>query len=318
MIHKKLSHLQNIAAKELASLAKYLSSEREMNNPNIETVFSNKSKKQIVEMILLGADSSGGNWGDKARQLVVLLTDVLVFYRNRGEVVLSPSLYLQYLDLKNLQTLVDFEPSNQEYEALLKPLREFLYAITRSSKSEEYTNEQIGFITMQLISNLSYLESIKVPKSLANRLSIQKARHMRIAHADYSYTHISQERLIDLKDNGIALIYKNIKQSSFLGAVGSIDAQHTTFEDCDFSKAKFHHSAFVWTTFINTSIKQTTFNQCRFFDVDFDGMTDSDSAVFIRCQICLCNILDSKALFIDCDFQDCEQADDLRIINNKE
>lgn len=314
--YTKLCQLPNVAANELIGLLNYLSSEREANKVNLDTVFSHKSKEQIIEMIVLGSDINDGTWGEKGRHLISLLTDLLSFHQEQDEVILSPSLYLQYLELNKLQELSNYKAYNKEHDELLHALREFLYVMTRDSKSEEHTNEQFGFIVMQLIRNLTHLESIKVPKSMANRVAIQKAWHMRIANADYSYTHISQDRLLDLVHNGIALVYKHIKQSSFLGAVGSIDAQYTIFEDCDFKNAKFYHSSFEWTTFINTSIEKATFNDCRIFDVDFAGMTNTDSAVFINCRLCLCKILDCKALFIDCDFDECELADDLRIINN--
>lgn len=316
--YAKLRQLPNLAANELIGLLDYLSSERKANKVNLDTVFSNKSKEQIIEMIVLGSDGNDGTWGEKGRYLISLLTDLLSFYRDCEEVILSPSLYLQFLELEKLQELANDKAYNKEHEALLQPLREFISTMTRDSKGEEHTNERFGYIAMQLVKNLTYLESIKVPKSMANRVAIQKAWHMRIANADYSYTHISQDKLLDLKDNGIALIYKHIKQSSFLGAVGSIESQHTIFEDCNFKSAKLHHSSFEWTTFINTSIEKATFNDCRIFDVDFAGMTDTDSAVFINCRLCLCKILDCKALFIDCDFDECELADDLRIINNKD
>lgn len=316
--YAKLRQLPNLAANELIGLLDYLSSEREANKVNLDTVFSNKSKEQIVEMIVLGSDINDDTWGEKGRYLISLLTDILVFYRDRDKVILSPSLYLQYLELNKLQELANHHAYNKEHDELLHALREFLYGMTRDSKSEEHTNEQFGFIVMQLIRNLTHLESIKVPNSMANRVAIQKAWHMRIANADYSFTHISQDRLLDLVHNGIALVYKHIKQSSFLGAVGSIDAQYTVFEDCNFKNAKFYHSSFEWTKFIDSSIEKATFNDCRIFDVDFAGMTDTDSAVFINCRLCLCKILDCKALFIDCDFDECELADDLRIINNKD
>lgn len=317
-IYAKLSQMPSMAANELSGLLTYLSSEREANKANLETVFSYKSKEQIIEMIVLGSDNHADTWGEKGRHLIALLTDILSFYRDQDEVILTPSLYLQYLDLKKLQELVNYKRSSQQHEALLHPLREFLYAMTRGSKGDEHTDERFSSITMQLIKNLTYLESINVPKSMANRAAIQKTRHLRIANADYSFTHISQNRLLDLKDDAIALVYKHIKQSSFLGVVGSIDAQYTIFEDCNFKRAKLHHSSFEWTKFINTSIEKATFNDCRIFDVDFAGMTDTDSAVFINCQFCLCKILDCKALFIDCDFDECELSDDLRIINNKD
>lgn len=316
--YAKLSQLPSMAANELSGLLTYLSSEREASKANLETVFSYKSKEQIIEMIVLGSDNHANSWGEKGRHLISLLTDILVFYRDRDKVILSPSLYLQFLELKKLQELSNYKAYNKEHDELLHALREFLYGMTKNSKGEECTDEQFGFIAMQLIRNLTYLESIKVPNSMANRVAIQKAWHMRIANADYSFTHISQDHLLDLVHNGIALIYKHIKQSSFLGVVAAIDAQHTIFEDCNFKRAKLHHSSFEWTKFINTSIEKATFNDCRIFDVDFAGMTDTDSAVFINCQFCLCKILDCKALFIDCDFDECELSDDLRIINNKD
>lgn len=316
--YTKLCQLPNVAANELIGFLDYLSSERKANKVNIETVFSHKSKEQIIEMIVLGSDNRADTWGEKGRHLISLLTDLLSFYTDRDEVILSPSLYLQFLELKKLQELANYKAYNKEHEALLQPLREFLYGMAKNSKGEECTDEQFGFIAMQLIRNLTYLESINVPNSMANRIAIQKSWHMRIANADYSYTHISQDRLLDLVHNGITLVYKHIRQSSFLGVVASIDAQHTIFEDCNFKSAKFHHSSFEWTTFINTSIKKATFNDCKIFDVDFAGMTNTDSAVFINCRLCLCKILDCKALFIDCDFDECELADDLRIINNED
>lgn len=316
--YAKLSQLPSMAANELSGLLTYLSSEREASKANLETVFSYKSKEQIIEMIVLGSDNHANSWGEKGRHLISLLTDILVFYRDRDKVILSPSLYLQFLELKKLQELSNYKAYNKEHDELLHALREFLYGMTKNSKGEECTDEQFGFIAMQLIKNLTYLESIKVPNSMANRVAIQKAWHMRIANADYSFTHISQDHLLDLVHNGIALIYKHIKQSSFLGVVAAIDAQHTIFEDCNFKRAKLHHSSFEWTKFINTSIEKATFNDCRIFDVDFAGMTDTDSAVFINCQFCLCKILDCKALFVDCDFDECELSDDLRIINNKD
>lgn len=331
--YNKLRQLPNLAANELIGLLDYLSSEREAaakkcvappnslspklegKSTNLQTIFSNKNKVQIVEMVALGSDTKG-LWGQKEYHFVEILTDLLIFYRDQGEVFLSPSLYLQYLDLKKLQELVDCESKNEEQEALLQPLRTFVFNITKNSKIKAYKNEQPGFASTPLVRNLEYLESIKITENLANRFSIQKPRHIRVAHTDYSYMHISKDHLLDIRSNGLDLAYKHIKQSCFLGTVGCINAEHTIFEDCKLTSSKFHHSSFEWTKFINTNIDRAVFNDCRFYNVDFEGMINTDSAIFINCTFHLCKISGCQALFISCDYQQCEKSN-LRIISRK-
>lgn len=311
-VYSKISQLCNLAYTELDNLDKYLSVGRKQACSNQKTIFSGKSTKQIVEMITL--QNSGNNeCTESRRQLITALTDYLLFRQYQDEVVLIPSLYIQYLTLEKLIDAGDYKGSNKRHNQLSKAIRDFLQSLT--SGKEDYTVgvERLDAIIKPLIAHLKYLETLGVFRSTANEIAIQKASHLRVAKAAYHHVELGSKHCFDIQASTLALVYKHIEDSSFFACTASLDAQHTIFERCKLDRCVFSYSRFEWTKFIKTTVDHTTFIDSKFFEADFEGMLNSHTAVFVNCRFLLCDLTSSNALFVNCKFDNC-QTEGIRII----
>ena len=284
---------QNVIARGLAGLIYQAAKILNLSSNEFQTIFTGMTKKQIVDMIVTtdgGADKKSIT--SMSYKTVALLTDLFFYYKRQGEVLITPSLYLQYLDFKTLEKLVDTKTEDKELEAILLAMRGLMYNIIQKSVEETTETGIVSpsdvFLSLSLpvITGLKRMEILSAPNDKPNRFSAQKRGNHRISNADYSRIRIRNEDATLLGDDGLTFVYKYLRRSTFLGAAGSIDVQYTVFEDCILDKATLHHSRFDWTKFINTSIDQTIFSDSKFFDIDFKGFNNSESAVFVNCNFC--------------------------------
>ncbi|MBO6225357.1 MAG: hypothetical protein J6N72_07910 [Psychrobacter sp.] len=322
---------QNVVAKGLAGFIHRITRKpkADPNRDKLLTVFTGKNKQEIIDLIGVSndvsADSEQGNIGG---ELIMRLTDLFFFYQNQDEVAITPSLYLQYLNFKTIEELVATRTQVKELALILSYIRYLMYHIIKQSECQTTESEKVSpsdvflRISLPAITRLKRLEGVKsfggaktTSAGASNRISTQKEGNKRIALADYRFAKLSKKKIIDIRNDELDLLFKHFKKSTFLGAVGSIGAEHAVFEDCILDKANFHYSWFEWTKFINTSIKNAKFADSKFHNVDFSGLNNSESAVFVNCRFHMCKMIGCKALFIDCDFDDCEN-EGLRIINN--
>lgn len=322
---------QNVIARGLAGFIHLVTGKpkTKSDKDKLLTVFSGKNKQEIIDLIGVSNDASDNSKQDNiGGELIVLLTDLFFYYKRQDEVAITPSLYLQYLNFKTIEELVATKPQVKEVALILARIRSLMYHIIKQGEHQTTESEKVSTsdvflrISLPAITRLKKLEGIKsfgaikaTSDGASNRLSTQKTGNRRIALADYSYTRIGKRQITDIRNDDFDLLFKHFKKSTFLGAAGLIDAQHAVFEDCILDKANFYRSWFEGTKFINTSIKNTKFADSKFHDVDFKGLNNSESAVFVNCRFHACGMVGCKALFVDCDFDDCED-EGLRIINN--
>lgn len=312
----KLTRLRAHVSNELDSLDEHLTTKRQERAADHQTIFTDKSVEDIADMIVL---SDGKDLASKARghELITLLGAYLFYLRDQDRAILTPSLYIQYMDLKKLIEIAQYEGSSERYDKVAKPISAFLRGLT--SGKEDYLDgvKRFEATTLPIIEHLKFLEKVHVAKSTAHSAAIRKTYNLRLAHADFHYVNLSRYGIKHIDSATVDLVYKHILDTKFTVVMGSIDAQYTIIERCSFTKCMFSNSKFEWTTFIDTSIKETTFHFSKFFDIDFAGMKDSEDAVFVNCRFCLCKMTTSKATFINCTFDQCE-TEGIRIINTQD
>ena len=159
-----------------------------------------------------------------------------------------------------------------------------------------------------------YADAGKLSKANADYASLQKTSTMLVSNINLHHVNIGQHHCIDIDARELALVYKRIIGSKLHAVIGSIDAEHTIFEVCELTKCSFSQSRFQWTVFRDTSVKDTVFHGCYFYNVSLNGMLDSESAVFIGCRFLMCDLSRSKATFINCAIS-MSNADGIRIID---
>lgn len=140
-----------------------LTKPQSIKQTNTFNLMSNTSSGMLIELLNNLLDDSGGSGGDmwkgRAVAFIASLTQVLTYLRDRGVLQLSPSTYIEYLDLYALEELV-YEHGGkygESFEKVSLGLRSFIETIPgyntspkARKKQEQKTIEQFGFITMQL------------------------------------------------------------------------------------------------------------------------------------------------------------------------
>lgn len=130
---------------------------------NTFNIMADNSAGMLIEILSGMLDASkGGNdamWVGRAVTFVAAVTNVLVFLRNKGEIELSPSVFLSYMELAEIERLVENESylrKYPEFSQVAYALRQYLLTLpgyvsgrTPGNQSDK-TNEQFGYITMQL------------------------------------------------------------------------------------------------------------------------------------------------------------------------
>lgn len=135
---------------------------------NTFNIMSATSAGMLIELLSGMLDDSGGGgdmWKGRAIAFIAALTRPLTYLRDKGDIDLSPSKYMEYMELPELERLVyENEYNHSGFDEVLKPLRGYLvtlpgYDSNKRFNQETTTLEQFGYITMQLtraINDLSY------------------------------------------------------------------------------------------------------------------------------------------------------------------
>lgn len=139
---------------------------------NTFNMMSNTSSGMLIELLnnLLDDSSGGGGdmWKGRAMTFIAAVTRVLTYLRDGGFIQLSPSIYIEYMELSALEELV-FNHNGKYgefFDVVASPLRSYIVTLPgyntnpkARKKQEQKTLEQHGFITMQLtraINDLTY------------------------------------------------------------------------------------------------------------------------------------------------------------------
>lgn len=126
---------------------------------NTFNIMSSTSAGMLIELLSGMLDGDGGGddmWKGRAIAFIAAITRPLTYLRDAGEIELSPSKYMDYMELAEVERLVYEQASLYPgFDQVLKPLRGYLttlpgYDTTKKMAQAQETNEQFGFITMQL------------------------------------------------------------------------------------------------------------------------------------------------------------------------
>lgn len=165
---RQTSLLRRLARHDDLLAISYAAGKRDFSKPqddkpsNTFNMMADTSAGMLTE-IISGMLDSGGNgndiWVGRCVAFVACLTSVLVYLRDQGEIELSPAVYLSYMELAEIERLANNQVYMNKYhgfEQVSAGLRDFLislpgYIVGKTPGSQEgKTNEQFGFITMQL------------------------------------------------------------------------------------------------------------------------------------------------------------------------
>lgn len=154
----------------------FATSGRDLMNPqtdkvtNTFNIMSSTSSAMLIELLSGMLDDSGGGgdmWQGRALAYIAAITRPLTYLRDRGHIQLSPASYIQYMELSEVEKLL-FKHDGMygpKFDDVLSPLRSYIISLPGYDRrniekgQEQKTNEQFGFITMQLtraINDLSY------------------------------------------------------------------------------------------------------------------------------------------------------------------
>lgn len=138
---------------------------------NTFNMMADTSDGMLIEFLNNLLDDGGGGdgmWKGRAMTFIAAITRVLTYLRDNGFIQLSPSTYIQYMELSALEELV-FEHDNKYGEFFTQvsaSLKNYLVSLPgyntspkARKKQEQKTLEQHGFIVMQLtraINELTY------------------------------------------------------------------------------------------------------------------------------------------------------------------
>ena len=133
---------------------------------NTFNLMSSNSSGMLIELLsgLLDGDGGGDDmWKGRAIAFIAALTRPLVYLRDKREFELSPQKYMDFMELAELERFVyEHGYDYPNFNEVLKPLRGYLmtlpgYDANKVGRQEQQTNEQFGYITMQLTRALNDL-----------------------------------------------------------------------------------------------------------------------------------------------------------------
>lgn len=137
---------------------------------NTFNVMSSTASAMLIELLSGMLDDSGGGgdmWQGRAIAYIAAITRPLTYLRDRGFIQLSPSSYIQYMELAEVEKLL-FKHNGAygpKFDDVLAPLRSYILSLPGYDRrlidkgQDQKTNQQFGFITMQLtriLNDLSY------------------------------------------------------------------------------------------------------------------------------------------------------------------
>lgn len=126
---------------------------------NTFNIMSSTSAGMLIELLSGMLDGDGGGddmWKGRAIAFIAAITRPLTYLRDTGDIELSPSKYMDYMELAEVERLVYEQASLYPgFDVVLEPLRGYLttlpgYDSTKKMQQAQETNEQFGYITMQL------------------------------------------------------------------------------------------------------------------------------------------------------------------------
>lgn len=139
---------------------------QERKNTNTFNLMLNTSSGMLIELLSGLLDGDGGSddmWKSRAIAFIGALTQPLVFLRDRQEIELAPATYIDFMELPEIERFVyDNKYTYEGFEEIIKPLRSYLTTLPGYNQNQignqaQQTNEQFGYITMQMTRSINDL-----------------------------------------------------------------------------------------------------------------------------------------------------------------
>lgn len=139
---------------------------REDKSTNTFNLMLNTSSGMLIELLTGLLDGDGGSddmWKSRAIAFIGALTQPLVFLRDKQEIELSPATYIDFMELPEIERFVYDNKYNYDgFEEVIKPLRSYLTTLPGYNRNlignqAQQTNEQFGYITMQMTRSINDL-----------------------------------------------------------------------------------------------------------------------------------------------------------------
>ena len=139
---------------------------REDKNTNTFNLMLNTSSGMLIELLTGLLDGDGGSddmWKSRAIAFIGALTQPLVFLRDKQEIELAPATYIDFMELPEIERFVYDNKYNYDgFEEVIKPLRSYLTTLPGYNRNlignqAQQTNEQFGYITMQMTRSINDL-----------------------------------------------------------------------------------------------------------------------------------------------------------------
>lgn len=137
-----------------------LAAEQKERVTNTFNIMSSSSDSMLIEIIsgMVSSSETGADmWEGRCLAFVAALTRPLVFMRNRGLIDLAASTYMEHMELAVVEELVfgNHPEESKGIDRTLDALKTFLislpgYQQAKKGRQDQKTNEQFGFIAMQL------------------------------------------------------------------------------------------------------------------------------------------------------------------------
>lgn len=137
-----------------------------VKSTNTFNLMLNTSAGMLIELLSGLLDGDGGSddmWKSRAIAFIGAVTAPLVFLRDKQEIELAPSTYIDYMELPEIERFVYENNYNYDgFEEIIKPLRSYLmtlpgYNTQMIGSQAQQTNEQFGYITMQMTRSINDL-----------------------------------------------------------------------------------------------------------------------------------------------------------------
>ena len=139
---------------------------QETKGTNTFNLMLNTSSGMLIELLSGLLDGDGGSddmWKSRAIAFIGALTQPLVFLRDKQEIELAPATYIDFMELPEIERFVyDNKYKYDGFEEIIKPLRSYLTTLPGYNQNlignqAQQTNEQFGYITMQMTRSINDL-----------------------------------------------------------------------------------------------------------------------------------------------------------------
>lgn len=157
---RRFDRFEDLLTISFAAGNRDLSSVQPKRITNTFNIMSSSSDSMLIEIIsgMVSSSETGADmWEGRCLAFVAALTRPLVYKRNKGLIDLSASTYMENMELSVVEDLVfgNHPEEAKGIEKTLEALKGFLislpgYALAKRGKQDQKTNEQFGYIAMQL------------------------------------------------------------------------------------------------------------------------------------------------------------------------